>query len=142
MLANWKDAIELCKNLKYAGYNDWRLPTIYELKTIQRYRIKDIDLFVFDNIQPSWYWSSTINSNYTDIAWYINMDSNYIGSSYKTVSRYIWPVRGGKFDHLENLIINNLEENQPLFTDNNDGTVTDNRTGLMWLKDADYNFGE
>ena len=31
---------------------------------------------------------------------------------------------------------------QPSYTDNGDGTVTDNKTGLMWLKDANnYNGG-
>ncbi|MDD5593100.1 MAG: DUF1566 domain-containing protein, partial [Candidatus Omnitrophica bacterium] len=31
---------------------------------------------------------------------------------------------------------------QPSYTDNGDGTITDNRTGLMWLKDAsNYNSG-
>ncbi|MDO9514286.1 MAG: DUF1566 domain-containing protein, partial [Elusimicrobiota bacterium] len=31
---------------------------------------------------------------------------------------------------------------QPSYTDNGDGTITDNRTGLMWLKDANnYNGG-
>lgn len=30
---NWNDAINYCKNLNEDGHNDWRLPTISELKT-------------------------------------------------------------------------------------------------------------
>ncbi len=32
---------------------------------------------------------------------------------------------------------NGLPVEQPRFTDNGDGTVTDNRSGLVWLKDAE-----
>ncbi len=32
---------------------------------------------------------------------------------------------------------NGLPAGQPRFTDNGDGTVTDNRSGLVWLKDAE-----
>ena len=34
-----------------------------------------------------------------------------------------------------------MQSPSPRFTDNNDGTVTDNLTGLVWLKNANL-FGE
>jgi hypothetical protein len=30
----WKGAVKYCRNLRLAGYSDWRLSTIYELKDI------------------------------------------------------------------------------------------------------------
>ena len=33
---SWDDAIEYAKNLRLGGYNDWRLPTIGELKAVVR----------------------------------------------------------------------------------------------------------
>ena len=34
---NWKEALEYCENLEYAGYSDWRLPNKNELATLLDY---------------------------------------------------------------------------------------------------------
>lgn len=130
----WDDAVEFCKNLDFAGYNDWKLPTAEELGIIGIYRQKDIDLSIFKNMQSSWYWSSTTFPNDTDVAWYVNMYNGYMTYHYKTVSNYVWPVRGVNYDYLGNLVIHNLKDNEPLFEDLENGIILDNRTGLMWIK--------
>ena len=34
---DWQSAVNYCENLNYAGYDDWRLPTLFELSTIVNY---------------------------------------------------------------------------------------------------------
>ncbi len=85
------------------------------------------------------YWSSS-GTNVTTRAIRWN-DGPYFGygdySRYNT--NYVWPVRDGNSP---------IAESSPSpapssyrYTDNGNGTVTDNRSGLIWLKDANC-FGE
>jgi hypothetical protein len=76
----------------------------------------------------------------------------------KSNAYFIWPVRQGQWFHPDPTFPVNLGKTgqknswhpgddgalrtgvawpSPRFTDHEDGTVTDNLTGLMWLKDAD-----
>ncbi len=57
----WQEAIDHCKNLVFAGYSDWRLPNVNELRTIMP---KDSDEILFENLSPisldsGHAWSST-----------------------------------------------------------------------------------
>lgn len=105
---------------------NWRLPNIKELLSLIDYSHFFPPLshpHPFENIQPANYWSSTIAA-YNDYPWCVNM---YTGESVScggtvTDSWYGWPVRGGQV--------------QMRFIDNENGTVTDKNTGLIWLKDA------
>jgi hypothetical protein len=84
---SWSHANETCANLDYAGYDDWRVPTITELFTIldfDHWPLIDTAEFFIDNESAAYmgYWSSTsklfveFNSNYesydvNDYAWII-----------------------------------------------------------------------
>ena len=75
----WDDAVKYCKNLILAGYLDWRLPTVEELRTIIKKGSSPviIDMDYFPDTMASHYWTSTIykcNSNY---AWFVNFNSGY-----------------------------------------------------------------
>ena len=71
---NWKEALSYAENLKYAGYDDWRLPNAKELQSIVDYtRAPDaldpayqsaaIDP-IFDLTQTeSWFWTSTTHGD-------------------------------------------------------------------------------
>ena len=89
----------------------------------------------FININPNWYWcwsSSTLAYN-TDSAWLVSIHYGHVNSISKSSRLRVWPVRTGQC---------RTAGNSPRFFDNGDGTVTDNKTGLMWTKDANIQLAE
>ena len=73
----WEKAISYAENLKFAGYNDWRLPTIDELLSIMddtKYNpaIKSN----IKNISSDSYWSSSSYVSDSSYAWYVNFDND------------------------------------------------------------------
>jgi len=124
---NWANAISYCEGLTLGGYANWRLPNEYELQGIVDYGRYSpaIDTAVFPGTIPDWYWSSSTYAYGTYGAWHINFyDGRVHHYGFKTNYYYVRCVRG--------------EETFPSsFTDNLDGTVTDNATGLMWQQEDD-----
>jgi Protein of unknown function (DUF1566)/Viral BACON domain len=143
------DFIKALNDAHYGGYSDWRMPTIKELAYIVNYSIPQgtmIDTGYFPNTQPSGYWSSTA-SYYPDVAWVMSFGygSNYgrsTGNSY-----YVRAVRGGQsgvfggsvigsFDAADSVPINDATASTGGYTNNGNGTVTDEATGLMWQQET------
>lgn len=57
---DWKRANEYCQDLELGGYDDWNLPTIYQLETIAEYKNYDPAIKKgFKNVISKFYWSST-----------------------------------------------------------------------------------
>ena len=134
-----EDFIKALNSSNYGGFSDWRLPTMPELVSIvnynkifysisEYYNYPQINKFYFPKTMPAFYWSSTPNAYYTDGAWgvdFIAAGTDFYKS--KSSSNYVRAVRGEhcrSLDNSTNLIINN------------DETVTDTFTGLMWQKEA------
>jgi len=119
-----EDFIKSLNDANYGSYSDWRMPTIKELSSIVNYSIPyqgpAIDTGYFPNTVSSWYWSSTVGANDTDV----NFSGGCCGYS-RSFSVYVRAVRGG--------------QTQSAYVDNSNGTVTDTSTGLMWQKASSSN---
>jgi len=138
-IRGWDTASAYCDNLTLGGYTDWRMPTINELMSIIDYSGTGgaaINSTYFPHTihwSMSQYWSVTASPNNAGNAWDVVFDNGSIqgaapnGSVYgasKTSTYYIRCIRGGQYPTLR-------------YTDNGNGTITENNTLLTWQKDDD-----
>ncbi len=137
----------------YGGYSDWRLPTMKELYSLMNFTGTDpsgpetsgavpfIDTDYFDfaygdtnadeRLIDAQFWSSNAYVGNVFVnqsaAFGLNLADGrikgYPTAGYVVKSNYVYFVRGNTSYGINN------------FTDNNDGTVTDRATGLMWSQD-------
>jgi len=92
---NWQEAKNECENLSFAGYSDWRLPSLFELTTIVDYdRFNPAINSVF-SCESSYYWSSGSYTNGASSAWFVNFFYGYDGWDDQSNSYYVRCVRGG-----------------------------------------------
>jgi hypothetical protein len=129
VLRNWDDSVSYSENLPLAGHDDWRLPTVKELADIVNYgtKIPAIDTAYFPNTNTpgtSFYCTSTTLTHDISRVWVVAFRYGKVRQIPKSMSSYVRCVRGGNYPDQS-------------FTDNNDGTITDNVTGLMWQKEDD-----
>jgi hypothetical protein len=140
---------------------DWRAPNINEIESLINAQVSDNAAWLtsqaFVNVTPDQYWSSSTPS-YTYRRWTIDMEDGKPARGYGTGWHFrMWPVRGGQNNYWNpNFPANIWKTGQTAsfypgddgdlqmgvfwpsqrFQDNEDGTVTDNLTGLVWLKDT------
>jgi len=94
----WSDAMARPKSLAHgqcgltdkSKSRDWRLPTVDELKAVYTYREQ------FNNVQPTFYWSSSAYVDNSYAAWSVSMGSGNVGIGSKFYAGYVWAVRSGQ----------------------------------------------
>ena len=50
----------------------------------------------FSGVQASHYWSSTTAVNGATDAWYVTLFNGIVSTYDKTITYYVWPLRGGQ----------------------------------------------
>jgi hypothetical protein len=161
----WEKALEFISSLNSSGglcgYTDWRLPNVNELETLLNAGEPNSDTWLnsqgFIYVKSYYYWSSTTNPTYAHAYSILMSESNIITWNPKESYFYVWPVRSGQLNNPDPQYPTNIWKTgqtisyasgddgdlkrgvawpNPKFTDNGEGIVKDNLTGLMWTKDA------
>lgn len=144
-----------------SGHANWRLPNRKELRSLINYGQSTNATWLnnqgLTNVQAGQYWSSGTYVASTASAWDFIMDIGHMSASPKASNYYVWPVRSGlsfaapagvpKTGQTTSYDANTAKADDgglqkgiawpnQRFTDNDDGTVTDNLTGLIWARDG------
>jgi hypothetical protein len=96
-LLSWEEALVYSKGLTTGGKNDWRLPNVKELQSLNNTKLSrpSFSKEFFTNLSTGNYWSSTTLQNATTRAWDINIDYGIVSYNDKTIKENVLCVRGG-----------------------------------------------
>jgi len=112
----------------FGGFSDWRIPEISELNTLTDINQDrpSINPQYFPNTNASDYWTATPHVNDSSQGWCVSFFHGNDTVQSRQSEYYVRAVRGTVF----------VDSNR--FHDNNDGTITDTLTGLMWQKETTF----
>ena len=128
-----ENAITYCSNLILGSETDWRLPNALELFSIMnlQYSNPSLDASVFTTTTAQYWWSIDKQVNDITKIWATNAGGG-IGNHPKTETI----SAGGNKKFHARAVRNPITPVvvQTRFTDNGNGTITDNMTNLIWEK--------
>lgn len=91
----WEQALTFAENLSLSGANDWRVPNIKELQSLNDFSTSNpsVNPALFGALGVKKYWSSTTLPNQTTRAWFWDTQFGITTYDLKTVSNYLICVR-------------------------------------------------
>jgi arylsulfatase A-like enzyme len=130
--STWENAVANAASVTTGGYNDWRLPTPHELFCLFNHQVSNpaLNTAFFPNHhvgRAGYWWSSDLYGTSTTNVWCTN-EGGGLGPKPKseTISA------GGTLRYHARYVRGAKQTNGHNYVSNNDGTVTDLDTGLMW----------
>jgi hypothetical protein len=91
---SWENAKKACDDLVYAGYDDWRLPSLTDLRSLLDPVSYDDKIFSCN--KKGIFWSSTPFENNDEMVWSVIPESGELRLIYKSDMVYTMPVRSIK----------------------------------------------
>ena len=127
-----ENAIIYCDNLVLGGFSDWRLPTKQESMSILNLDKNNpaLNTVYFTNTNAEYWWTSTVNYANPNSIWITNAGGG-TGPKLKTETISAGGIKSFHPRAVRSLTTPTIVTH---FTDNGDGTITDNVTNLIWQK--------
>lgn len=130
--STWENAVANAASVTTGGYNDWRLPTPHELFCLFNHQVSNpaLNTAFFPNhpvARAGYWWSSDLYGTSTTNVWCTN-EGGGLGPKPKTETI----SAGGTLRYHARYVRGAKQTNGHNYVSNNDGTVTDLDTGLMW----------
>ena len=127
----WEAYVAYCDQLSFAGYSDWRLPDAEEAYTIIDISSSPFNPIFTANREAKYFWTMNRQADGDDKRWEVNAG----GGTGAHLKNQTISAGGDKSFHgrcvREPVPAKRVKEH---FTDNKDGTVTDNGNGLVWMQ--------
>ncbi len=128
-----ENAVIYCSTLTLAGYSDWRLPNTHESFSILNHQNVNpsLDNTVFPTSLAEYWWTSDRQPNDSSKVWVTNGGGG-VGNHPKTET-----LSAGGPKHFHTRAVRDIYPTTIIanhFSDNLNGTITDNITNLIWQK--------
>jgi hypothetical protein len=129
----FENASSYCETLILVTFNDWRLPTSFELFSINSYDKVNpaLNTTYFIKNDAEYWWTSEMRADDASSVWVVNAGGG-VGAHPKAET-----ISAGGTKKFHTRAVRNTKSASAItdhFKDNSDGTITDNCTGLIWQK--------